>query len=779
MKENFINRTSKTVIAFLAAIVVAGFIPMTQAHAARADASSIRLVNNGKASFITGEQKTEVYYGNFKQTKNQDGSFKTEPIKWRVLKNTNEKAFLLADQNLDTRKFNETNNQQTNITWTDSSIRAWLNGTGDYTEDSFVKDAFVSGEKAAVAQTETADNNQVSVSDDASIKDKVFLLSVDEAMDQDSGFTNSTYSSEKRQAKNTDYAASKRTQTGNDWWLRTQGKFNNSPINNSTACIYNSGYVSRYGGSNGTLRGIRPAMNLDMKAVLFASSADQGKASGEEGADALVENNGTLSDQVKMTLKDDGTIEGLDDHKDFVVHPCEVTYDSGKKEVTIPYKNAVTGDNEYISAVVTDKPITEEDAVVKYYGRIAKASDENGASVKINTDGKMESGDHLYVFNEQYNGDRQTDFASGMKEISIPPVSHNLVKTNKADATCTEDGHEAYWTCDHCHKLFSDENGENEISEPVKIPAKHDLKKTDKKNPTCTKNGYEAYWTCDHCHKLFSDANGKNEISEPNEIAATGHKWKKATCTEPMTCAVCKKKSGKATGHKWSAWKVTKKATYKTKGQKQRVCKNDPTHIQKKTIPELKVKGVLIAKMTSNGKTKANIAWNKINGADGYEVFFANCGKKKIDSVKTINNNKTFKWTKSGLKKHTTYRTIVKAFIIKGGKKEYVKSSPCAHAYTTNGTKNYTNSKKVIVEKANVSLKTKKTHKIKATVVGYNESKKLMPEVHAPKIRYISTNNKIATVTKSGLIEAKSKGECKVYAYAVNGAKAAITVTVK
>ena len=476
MKENFINRTSKTVIAFLAAIVVAGFIPITQAHAARADASSIRLVNNGKASFITGEQKTEVYYGNFKQTKNQDGSFKTEPIKWRVLKNTNEKAFLLADQNLDTRKFNETNNQQTNITWTDSSIRAWLNGTGDYTEDSFVKDAFVSGEKAAVAQTETADNNQVSVSDDASIKDKVFLLSVDEAMDQDSGFTNSTYNSEKRQAKNTDYAASKRTQTGNDWWLRTQGKFNNSPINNSTAYISNSGSVSRYGGSNGTLRGIRPAMNLDMKAVLFASSADQGKASGEEGADALVENNGTLSDQVKMTLKDDGTIEGLDGHKDFVVHPCEVTYDSGKKEVTIPYKNAVTGDNEYISAVVTDKPITEEDAVVKYYGRITKASDENGASVKINTDGKMESGDHLYVFNEQYNGDRQTDFASGMKEISIPPVSHNLVKTNKVDATCTEDGHEAYWTCRNCDRMFSDENGENDPHgyRPARRPVNRD-----------------------------------------------------------------------------------------------------------------------------------------------------------------------------------------------------------------------------------------------------------------------------------------------------------------
>ena len=41
--------------------------------------------------------------------------------------------------------------------------------------------------------------------------------------------------------------------------------------------------------------------------------------------------------------------------------------------------------------------------------------------------------------------------------------------------------------------------------------------------PTCTKNGYEAYWKCKNCAKLFSDEAGTHEISNPVEINASGH----------------------------------------------------------------------------------------------------------------------------------------------------------------------------------------------------------------------------------------------------------------
>ncbi len=57
--------------------------------------------------------------------------------------------------------------------------------------------------------------------------------------------------------------------------------------------------------------------------------------------------------------------------------------------------------------------------------------------------------------------------------------------------------------------------------------------------------------------------------------------------------------------------------------------------------------------------------------------------------------------------------------------------------------------------------------------------KKIIPSSHAPTLRYLSSNKKIATVSRSGKITAKSKGNCKVYVIAVNGASKAVSVTVK
>ena len=116
---------------------------------------------------------------------------------------------------------------------------------------------------------------------------------------------------------------------------------------------------------------------------------------------------------------------------------------------------------------------------------------------------------------------------------------------------------------------------------------------------------------------------------------------------------------------------------------------------------------------------------------------------------------------------------------MKDGKKTYVRTSPIVHAYTSGSTKNYTNSKRVIVKKSSVTLKKGKTYKIKAKVKKLKKGKKLIPSRHAPKLRYVSSNKKIATVSKSGKIRAKSKGSCKIYVIAVNGARKAVAVTVR
>ena len=190
-----------------------------------------------------------------------------------------------------------------------------------------------------------------------------------------------------------------------------------------------------------------------------------------------------------------------------------------------------------------------------------------------------------------------------------------------------------------------------------------------------------------------------------------------------------------------------------------------------------------LTKVTAKGSTSLTIAWTKVDKADGYEVFFARCnhgGKMiKTKSVKTIKGNKTFKWTKSGLKAGTVYKALIKAYVKENGKKKYIGSSPLMHAFTGNGTKKYTNAKSVTVNKAKVTLAKGKAFKVKAKVNKLKKSKKLMPKSHVATVRYMSTDKKIATVTKGGKIKAVGQGACYVYVYAHNGANKKIKVTVK
>ncbi len=210
--------------------------------------------------------------------------------------------------------------------------------------------------------------------------------------------------------------------------------------------------------------------------------------------------------------------------------------------------------------------------------------------------------------------------------------------------------------------------------------------------------------------------------------------------------------------------------------------KPTPTPTPEPTPAPVKVSGKLLPKIVAKKKS-ITISWNKIRGAAGYDIFFARCNhsNKKIvtKKAKTIKGNKTFKWTKSGLKKGTAYKAYVRAYVTKNGKKTYVSKSPIMHAYTGNGTKKYTNAKSVKVNKTKVTLTKGKTFKIKAKVKKISKKKKLMPKSHAATLRYMTSNKKIATVSKSGKIKAKAKGTCYIYVFAHNGVSKRIKITVK
>ena len=519
------------------------------------------------------------------------------------------------------------------------------------------------------------------------------------------------------------------------WWLRSPGEAPDVRV------AYVSGpSVMNYGEFPKNFAfPIRPAFNAEYDPVVITTTAVGGKTSGTVGADSLKQVEPNTSGEWKLTLNSG--------HDDFQVDA--VTQDSADDPIQIEYSGAVPGNEEYISAIVTNA-----DGVVTYYGNLKKctSSDDASGTVTINNNGKIGCADSVYIFNEHLNGDKKTDTSSELVKITVPYLSHTLAETKRVDPTCTVPGTDAYWTCSVCDKLFSEESGTNKIDEPAVLPA-------------------------------------------------IGHKygaWKKLDDNQHQRVCGNDATHVETGDHTWNNGKVTKKATEKETGVKTYTCtackatktetipKLKPTP-KKDTTPKkssaTKVSGALIATATAKGKSALTVKWTKVEGAAGYDVFFALCNhhKKEIKckKVKTFKGNKTFTWAKSGLKKDTAYKVYVKAYIVKNGKKTYVRTSPMAHAYTGGQTKNFTNAKAVTVNKSSVTLKKGKTFKIKASVVKINKNKKLMPTKHAPTIRYMTSNKNVAAVSAGGKITAKSKGTCTIYAYPHNGAYKTIKVTVK
>lgn len=336
----------------------------------------------------------------------------------------------------------------------------------------------------------------------------------------------------------------------------------------------------------------------------------------------------------------------------------------------------------------------------------------------------------------------------------------------------------------------------------------HSITSVSASEPTCETDGNIAYWKCRVCGACFSDANGTTEISQSSVmVPATGHRygaWTKLDDTKHKR--VCSKDSShvEIENHSWNSGTVTKKATTDASGIKTYTCtvchatktesipkleKQEETETETETENNNNKKKVsvkdepIVSYAVSKGKKSLTFGWTKVEGAQGYDIFLATCnhdGKKSVlKKVKTIKKNKTFVWTKSGLKKGTSYEVCFKAYVMKNGKKKYIKTSPIIHAYTNGGNDKYTNAKSVTVNKKKVTLKKGKTFTIKAKVNKLDKKKKPMPASHVATLRYYSSDKSIATVNSKGKVTGKAKGVCYIDVIAHNGVSAQVKVTIK
>lgn len=178
------------------------------------------------------------------------------------------------------------------------------------------------------------------------------------------------------------------------WWLRSPGS--SAYV---VAVVKGNGSVSCTGHSLGTEIGVRPAFNLNLNSVLFASAAVDGKPDG--GLTAVPKYTGN---EWKLTL--------LDNSRNFAVTETTASGDPGDT-VTLHYTGATAGINEYISVIIADNNGAQ------YYGRVAQPTEATG-TVEIKIPSDIAPGSYtLKIFSEQYNGDRKTDYASNFTDIAL------------------------------------------------------------------------------------------------------------------------------------------------------------------------------------------------------------------------------------------------------------------------------------------------------------------------------------------------------------------------
>ena len=108
-------------------------------------------------------------------------------------------------------------------------------------------------------------------------------------------------------------------------------------------------------------------------------------------------------------------------------------------------------------------------------------------------------------------------------------AGYYIQKVEATPATCTEKGVAEHYQCWMCQRRYSEKTAENMVTlEDLQTNALgHDLKETGEVPATCTDPGTEAYWTCqrDGCGKMFSDKDGEHEITAPVAIEPLGHDW--------------------------------------------------------------------------------------------------------------------------------------------------------------------------------------------------------------------------------------------------------------
>ncbi len=184
-----------------------------------------------------------------------------EPIEWIVLSNDGDSLLLVSRYALDCRPYHVVPG---NITWEESSLRAWLNS-------DFYNSAFSEAERDRILTTDVpAEANPDYETDPGNAtQDRIFMLSISEAQTY---FGASKMGDDSRQCEATPYAKAQGAQTRKKddlrcyYWLRNPSRGTTGRSSSFAAYVDSGGSIQTVGDATNSLRtySVRPAIRVNI-----------------------------------------------------------------------------------------------------------------------------------------------------------------------------------------------------------------------------------------------------------------------------------------------------------------------------------------------------------------------------------------------------------------------------------------------------------------------------------------------------------------------------------
>lgn len=261
---------------------------------------------------------------------------------------------------------------------------------------------------------------------------------------------------------------------------------------------------------------------------------------------------------------------------------------------------------------------------------------------------------------------------------------------------------------------------------------------TVERQPTCTAAGSKS---------IFCSVCGERKPGSTVQLPMTAHTGGAATCREQAQCAVCGRRYGSLAAHRMGRWMVSREATALAAGTETRactVCERTESRSTEKLAPTIRLN-------VTSLPIKAGQSTNKVKVSGLAKGDFVKGWSSRDTKIAAVDKNGKITGKKAG-------RTVITVTLASG------KTARIA----------------VTVQKG--AVKTSKITGLTPKVV-LNKGKRLTlkpvlePVTSLERIRYSTSNKKVAAVSSGGVITAGRAGTAKVTVKAGNK-KYVVTVTV-